>query len=241
MTDGARIERHIVAAGGWSFSEAPDNPLLNQYVLDLARKERPEICFVPTASGDSDEYIVRFYSVFARLSCKPSHLGLWRPGPPTADLRSFVLERDIICVGGGNTKSMLALWREWGLDAIFREAWERGIVLCGVSAGSICWFEEGITDSIPGPLTPLRCLGFLAGSNCPHYDSEPERRPTFHRLLAEGSIGPGYAADDGVALHYVGERLGRVVSARPGARAYHLTLVDGEVVETPLEPVRLGE
>ena len=232
------VERHIVAAGGWSFAEAPDNPLLNQYMLDLAHKERPKICFVPTASGDSNEYLVRFYSAFAQLACAPSHLALW-PNPPTADLRSFVLEQDIICVGGGNTKNLLALWREWELDAIFREAWKRGIVLCGVSAGSICWFEEGITDSIPGALTPLRCLGFLKGSNCPHFDSEPERRPTFHRLLAEGRIGPGYAADDGVALHYVGERLERAVSARPSARAYHLALVNGAVTETPVEPVRL--
>lgn len=232
------VVRHIVAAGGWSFAEAPDNPLLNQYVLDLAHKERPKICFVPTASGDSNEYIVRFYSAFAQLACVPSHLALW-PNPPTADLRSLVLEQDIICVGGGNTKNLLALWREWELDAIFREAWKRGIVLCGVSAGSICWFEEGITDSIPGALTPLRCLGFLKGSNCPHFDSEPERRPTFHRLLVEGRIGPGYAADDGVALHYVGERLERAVSARPNARAYHLALVDGAVTETPVEPVRL--
>jgi peptidase E len=232
-------ERHIVAAGGWSFDEAPDHPTLSQYVLYLARKDRPQICFVPTASGDANDYVVRFYSAFAQLACVPSHLSLW-PNPPTADLRSFVLEKDIVCVGGGNTKNLLALWREWELDAIFREAWRRGIVLCGMSAGAICWFEEGITDSIPSALTPLRCLGYLKGSCCPHFDSEPERRPTFHRLLVEGRIGPGYAADDGVALHYVGEHLQQAVTARPSARAYHLALVDSAVVEKPLEPVRLG-
>lgn len=234
-------ERHIVAAGGWSFLEAPDNPYLNQYVLDLAQKERPNICFVPTASADNPDYIVRFYAAFAQHTCTPSHLGLWNPGPPTADLRSFLLDKDVIYVGGGNTKNMLALWREWGLDAVIREAWERGIVLCGASAGAICWFEEGITDSIPGPLTPLRCLGFLKGANCPHYDGEPERRPTFHRLLSERRIGPGYACDNGVALHYVGERLAHIVTARPDARAYRLELADdGTVRETPLDPERLS-
>jgi dipeptidase E len=234
------ITRHIVAAGGWSFVDAPDNPWLNQYVLDLAGKERPRICYLPTASADSPETVIRFYAGFSPLACVPSHLNLW-PNPPTADLRSFLLEKDIICVGGGNTKNMLALWREWGLDAILREAWERGIVLCGVSAGAICWFAEGITDSIPGALTPLRCLGFLAGTNCPHFDSEPERRTTFHRLLAAGQIGPGYAADDGVALHYVGDSLARIISARPTGQAYRLELVNGAVVETPLEPIRLGD
>jgi peptidase E len=134
---------------------------------------------------------------------------------------------------------MLALWREWGLDQILREAWRRGVVLAGWSAGAICWFEQGTTDSIPGPLTPLDCLGYLPGSHSPHYDSEPERRPTYHRLLREGRIRPGYAADDGVGLHFTGERLERVVSARPNARAYRVELTDGAVRETPIEPAPL--
>lgn len=232
--------RHVVAAGGWDFGAAPDDPALNQYILDLAGAPRPRVCFVPTASGDSQEYIIRFYSSFTRLACVPSHLTLLNPGPPTADLRSFILDQQVIVVGGGNTKNLLALWREWGLDAIFREAWDRGIVLSGVSAGAICWFEEGITDSIPGPLTPLRCLGYLKGASCPHYDSEAERRPTFHRLLTEGRLMPGYAAEDGVALHFVGDRLERIVSARPAARAFWVERRGDTVTETPLEVARIS-
>jgi len=127
-----------------------------------------------------------------------------------------------------------------GLDLIMREAWEKGIVMAGISAGSICWFEEGITDSIPGPLTPLKCLGFLKGSNCPHYDGEANRRPSFHRLLSSNQIGPGLACDDGVALHYIGEELHRIVSSRPNARAYRLAKESGSVKEEELLPDYLG-
>jgi peptidase E len=134
-----------------------------------------------------------------------------------------VLEQDAIFVGGGNTRSMLAVWRDWGLDLHLRKAWDSGVVLGGGSAGSICWFEQGVTDSIAGPLTALPCLGFLSGSNCPHYDSEPARRPTYRKLVAAGRIMEGVAADDGVALHFVEERLARVVSSRPRARGYRVT------------------
>ena len=230
--------RQIVAMGGGGFSMEPDNPLLDQYILGLAKPERPRVCFVPTASGDSYRYIVEFYTAFTKFSCTPSHLPLF--DPLVANLRSFVLEQDIIYVGGGNTKNLLALWKEWGLDQIFREAWERGIILAGLSAGSICWFEEGITDSIPGSLTTLQCLGLLKGGNCPHYDGELERRPAYHRLLSTGLIRQGYAADDGVALHFVEERLERIVSSRPQAKAYRLEKIGDTVEETPLEPIYLG-
>jgi peptidase E len=224
--------------GGASFDPAYGALALLRYTLKLSGKKRPKVCLLPTASGENADLIIKFYAASVPLSYVPSHLSLF--SPPTADVGGFLLEHDLILVGGGNTKSMLALWREWGLDGILREAWQRGIVLAGWSAGSICWFEQGITDSIPGPLTPLPCLGYLAGSNCPHYDGEPERRPSFHRLLREGHIRPGYAADDSVGLHYVGERLERVVSARPGATAYRLELGDdGAVRETPLEALAL--
>jgi len=145
-----------------------------------------------------------------------------------------VLEQDAIYIGGGNTRSLLALWREWGLDVVLRAAYERGVVLGGISAGMICWFEYGVTDSVPGPLTPLRGLGWLPGTACPHYDGEAERRPTFHRLLAAGRVPPGYAADDGAALHFIDDNLAEVVVGKPGANAYRLALDDGTVVETPL-------
>ncbi len=231
--------RQIVAIGGAGLSTEPDNLLLEQYLIKLANKENPKICFVPTASGDSQSYIDRFDTAFAQFHCTPSHLLLFRLH--TADLRSFILEQDIIYVGGGNTKNLLALWKEWGLDSIIREAWERGVILAGWSAGSICWFEEGVTDSIPGELTVLRCLGFLQGSNCPHYDGEAERKPSYHRLLSEGLISDGYAADDGVALHFLGTQLDRIVSSRPHAKAYQLEKVGETVKESPLEPTFLGD
>jgi len=231
--------RQIVAIGGAGLSRESDNLLLEEYLLKLVNKEKPKICFVPTASGDAQSYIDRFDASCAQLPCTPSHLLLFRL--ETADLRSFVLDQDIIYVGGGNTKNLLALWKEWGLDSIIREAWERGVILAGWSAGSICWFEEGVTDSFPGELTALRCLGFLKGSNCPHYDGEPERKPSYHRLLAEGLIGEGYAADDGVALHFLGTRLEKIVSSRPHAKAYRLEKVGEAVKENPLEPTYLGE
>ena len=218
----------------------PDNLLLDQYILEIASQARPKVCFVPTASGDSDRYIVRFYSAFAQLSCTPNHLSLFdiRFNLPIDALKAFVFEQDIIYVGGGNTRNLIVLWQEWGLDRIFKEAWENGVILCGLSAGSICWFEEGVTDSLPGELSPLQCLGFLKGSNCPHYDGEPERRPAYHRLISAGLISNGFAADDGVGLHFVGEQLKHVVSSRPSAKAYRL---DGEPVkETVLEPRYLG-
>ena len=229
--------RQIVAMGGGGFSMEPENPLLDQYILGLAEREKPRVCFLPTASGDSARYITRFYSAFSNFSCTPTHLSLFQPS--VADLRSFVLEQDIIYVGGGNTKSLMALWREWGLDQILREAWEAGIVLSGLSAGSICWFEEGVTDSVPGSLNPLPCLGFLKGSHCPHYDGEPERRPAYQRLLLEGLISDGYAADDGVGLYFVGDRLEQIVSSRPNVKAYRLEKRGETVEEIPLIPTYL--
>jgi len=237
-TDFDKRRGQIVAMGGGGFSMEPDNPLLDEYVLSLSGAESPHILFLATASGDDRGYIDRFYAAFARFPCVPSHLSLFQPS--TADPRALVLAQDVVYVGGGNTKSLLALWREWGLDSALREFWQAGGVLAGLSAGSICWFEEGVTDSIPGALSALPCLGFLAGSNCPHYDGEPERRPSYQRLVARGRIVDGYAADDGAALHYVGDRLERVVSSRPHTRAYRLARSsDGHATETPIEAVYL--
>jgi dipeptidase E len=212
--------KQIIALGGGGFSMEPDNPLLDQYILAQTNKPQPKICFIPTASGDADSYIKRFYDFFEKQACVPSHMSLFKPH--TRDVRGFLLSQDIIYVGGGNTKNMLAIWREWGLDSILQEAWEQGIILAGISAGSICWFEEGVTDSYGDGLEPLRCLGFLKGSNCPHYDGEPERRPTYQKLVAAGKIKGGIAADDSVALHYIGDALHRIVSSRPEAGAYRL-------------------
>ncbi|WGV28553.1 Type 1 glutamine amidotransferase-like domain-containing protein [Halotia branconii] len=233
------VAKQIIAMGGGGFSMEPDNTLLDLYILRLCKKKTPKVCFIPTASGDSDKYIVKFYSAFGQLLCKPSHLSLFNPH--TSDLRSFIFEQDIIYVGGGNTKNLIALWKEWELDHVLREAWESGVILCGLSAGSICWFEEGVTDSIPGNMTVLKCLGFLKGSNCPHYDGEAERRPVYHQLLSQGLISEGYATDDGVGLHFIGNQLKTIVSSRPQAKAYRLERIDQTVKEITLEPTYLGK
>jgi peptidase E len=225
--------------GGGGFSMEPENLLLDRFVLSLAAVPQPKVCFVGTASGDSQIYLDKFYAAFNTLPCTPVELSLFKP--PTADLRSFVMERDVIYVGGGNTRNLLVLWREWGLDAILREAWLSGIVMAGISAGSICWFQQGLSDSvIPGDLAPLDCLGFLSGSNCPHYDGEKERRPAYHRFICEGKLDAGYAADDGAALHFIGQGLNGVVSSRDAARGYSVRRAGTEVEEVALDTVRLG-
>ena len=216
----------------------PENPLLDKYILAQSPKENPKICFIPTASGDSDKAISQFYDFFGNQACVPSHLSLFKP--PARDLEAFVLDKDIIYVGGGNTKNLLVLWKEWGLDDILRKAWGQGIVLSGISAGSLCWFEDGITDSYGDKLEPIQALGFLAGSNCPHYDGEADRRPAYQQLVASGAVKGGVAADDGVALHYIGQELVKAVSSRPSAKAYRVEY-DGELKETELPVEFLGE
>ncbi|KYD03086.1 Type 1 glutamine amidotransferase-like domain-containing protein [Bacillus atrophaeus] len=228
--------KQIIAMGGGGFSMEPDHLLLDQYLLEQTKKSAPRVCFLPTASGDSESYIQRFYHAFHKLECMPDHLSLFKP--PSTDLASFIYEQDIVYVGGGNTRNLLVLWKEWGLDHILREAWERGVILSGLSAGAICWFEEGVTDSMNGPLTGLNGLRFLQGSFCPHYDGEKERRPAFHRLISEKSLSEGYAADDGAALHFIGDQLFQVVSSRASAQAYRVSLYENEITEISL-PVHL--
>lgn len=221
-------ERHIVAMGGGGFTD--DDPLIDDYILSLTGKERPRVCFIPTASGDAASYVERFYAAFTRRSCEPTHLSLFQlPYPAIGDI---LRSHDVVYVGGGSTANMLAIWRMHGLDETLRQAWERGVVLAGISAGGLCWFEAGVTDSLSPELVPWRDgLGFLPGSFCPHYDGEELRRPVFTKLVREG-FPPGYAADDCVALHFVDTELREVVSSREGARAYRV----GPDGETPLEP-----
>ena len=225
-------ERQILALGGHAMQ--PGEPL-DDLLLELTGASRPRMLLVPTASAESEAYVVRFYEAFARRA-EASHLSLFDIPPP--DIRSIVLDQDAIFVGGGNTANMLAIWRVHGVDRFLREAWEAGVVLAGVSAGSICWFEAGVTDSFREELDGLDCLGFLPGSNCPHYDGEATRRPAYHRLVADG-FPAGLAADDFVGLRFNGTELAEVVASRPDAAAYRVELVDGEVAEERLEPRRL--
>jgi peptidase E len=217
----------IVGLGGGGYTDE-QQAKLRRYVVDVAGKERPRICFVPTAVGDQTEGIVRFYEAYAGLG-ELAHLKFF-PYPPD-DLRAFALAQDVLVVSGGNTANLLAIWRAHGFDAIVREAWEQGVLLTGGSAGMICWYEACVTDSFGPQLEGLRDgLGFLPGSACPHYDGEERRRPVYRKLVAEG-FPAGIAADDGVALRYDGTELAEVVTVRDGARAYRV----GPDGETPLD------
>ncbi len=230
-------KRHIVAMGGGGFSMEPENPRLDDYILSLARRRRPRVCFVPTASGDAEEHIAAFHAAFPGQRARATHLSLFRR--TIADLDGFLSKQDVIYVGGGSTANLLAVWRAHGLDRVLRAAWSAGTILCGLSAGSLCWFECGVTDSF-GPLAPLRDgLGLLPGSHCPHYDGEPGRRPLYRRLVA-GGFPAGYAADDDVGLHFTGTELFRAVASRPGAKAYSVERVGRRVVESPLPVERLA-
>ncbi len=217
----------------------PDNPLLERYVIEQTGKSRPKVCFLPTASGDADLYVLNFYKAFTALDAVPSYLSLFRPH--TADIAGFLMSQDAIYVGGGNTKSMLALWREWQLDVILRQALENGVLLTGLSAGANCWFEYGLTDSIPGNMTALAGLGYLSGSCSPHYDGEAARRPAFQKMIGEGSIPAGIALDDGAGAHYIDGILSHIVTSRPNARGYRVEREDNIAHETALETQYLGK
>jgi dipeptidase E len=218
-----------------------DGSALDDYVLSLTGTRRPRICFLPTASGDADHYVVRFYRRFS-THCQASHISLFRRDQGGQgvedDLASHLLRQDLIYVGGGNMVSMLGVWRAHGLDDILREAWRVGIVLCGPSAGSLCWFEEALS-AFHGPPRRVRGLGLLPCSNCVHYDAEPARRAEYHHLVSEG-MRPGFAADDGVALHFRGTCLERAVSSRPEGGAYYVQRVDDQVLESALDVSYLG-
>jgi len=231
--------RQIVAFGGGGFSMESGNPLLDEYVLGLRGAERPRVCFLPSASGDADHYIVRFYRAFPAERCDASHVSLFRREQGPADLRSHLLSQDLIYVGGGSVISLLGVWRAHGIDAILREAWEAGVVLCGLSAGSLCWFAEAVTGFHGAPQR-VEGLGLLPFSNCVHYEPGSHRRLAYHRFLREG-MRPGYAAEDGAALHFTGSELSRVVASRPEARGYRLDAEGGRIVEMRIATLFLGD
>ncbi len=232
-----QAKRQIVVLGGGGFSAQPDNKQLDDYALRLTRKQTPRVCFVPTAGGDNPDYVQRYYAAFRWPRAKASHLPLFARDRETP--RERLLAQDLIYVGGGNTANLLAVWRLHGVDQILREAWQRGIVLAGVCAGMLCWFECGVTDSF-GPLAALRNgLGILPHSACPYYDADPLRRPTYHQKIRDG-LPTGYAADVDAALHFVGTGLKACLSSRRGARGYRVDLRAGAVRETALPTRYLG-
>jgi dipeptidase E len=229
----------VVAFGGGGFSMEAGNALLDEYVLAATGVERPKVCFLPTASGDADHYIVRFYRHFGAGRCEASHVSLFRRDCGAPEPSSHLLEQDLVYVGGGCVRSMLGAWRAHGLDHVLRRAWASGVVMCGLSAGSLCWFEQGLTAFHGEEGVPVAGLGLLMGSNAVHYDKEPRRRPDYQAAIRAG-MAPGWAADDGAALHFTGAGLARVVASRPKAGAYRVERVGGDVVETPLATEYLG-
>jgi peptidase E len=252
LTSSPRTPR-IVAIGGGGFGSTGTDGALDAYIAELAwhargaeptggdldvaggsggpGSGRPRICLLPTASGDPKEQITRFNATFRRLGCSPSHLALFRLGDqPDVELREHVLGQDAIYVGGGSLANLLAIWRTHGLEEVLREAWEAGILLCGVSAGSMCWFEAGITRSHGEPRASPG-LGFLSGSNCVHYGNDPDRRPRYHEAMLAGRIPTGWGVPDGTALVFEGRDLREVVTAREGANAFRVEVVDGVLVE----------
>ena len=226
----------IVAIGGGGLAEVGGRRPMLELVLGLTGQDRPKVCYVGTAMGDDARYTTMFYDVAREVGFAASHLDLF-PLPNVPDMRAHLLAQDAIYVGGGSVANLLAVWRTHTLDAYVREAWEAGVVLAGTSAGSICWFEGGTTDSFGrDPLRPVtNGLALLPASNSPHYDSEERRRPLYQRLVREGTLSPGWAADDGVGLVFDGTELAEAVTYRDGAAAWRVERAG----ETRVEPRRL--
>ena len=224
--------RQVIAIGGGGFGRTQESKLIEQYILDQTSQVKPNICFIPTATGDLDPYIVNYYSVFSKLNCHPSHISFFKR---TIDLEEHIAKQDIIFVGGGNTKSMLAVWKEWGLDTILKKAYDNGIIMSGVSAGAICWFERGLTDSWASELKLMECMNFIPGNCAPHYDEEAERRPATKKLLVSKEIDFMYGIEGGAALHFINEKPNLTVRFNENKQAYNVKISDNQLVETPYE------
>jgi peptidase E len=235
-------QAHVLAIGGLGGSVATpgrDVPPLIAYALELSGRSEPRVCLINTAMGDDPRILARVYSLLSATPARVTHLELF-PMPNVPDPAELLLTQDVIFVGGGSVANMAAVWRVHELDRILRAAWRAGVVLSGVSAGAICWFQGGTTDSFGPLLRPFTAgLGFLAGSYCPHYNSEPARRPLFQSLVSDGALPAGLACDDGAAVHFAGAELAEVVADRPDAFGYRVEPGgDGPAIETRL-PVRL--
>ena len=220
----------LIAGGGF-------NTAFIRYMAQLTGKPRPKLLYFPTASADSANGVITWYRNCAPLNVEPSHQDSFIASTrQTRSWEEVFLSVDGIVCSGGNTLNQQAIWQAQGIDTVLRQAWDRGIVLGGASAGSLCWFEEGTTDSRPKELSIVKCLGFLKGSHSPHYDAEKDRRPTYHRLIGSGAMKPGYACDNDAGIYFEDNEVKRVVATRQGARCYYVSLVDGKVSERVLEP-----
>lgn len=224
------VKKQIFVMGGGGFT-SDSSFKLERYLISLSQKQNPKICFLPQASNESRDYIVKFYQTFLDLGAQPSWLSLF--GNVQDGYKEMLLSQDIIYVGGGNTRSMLALWREWGIDLILREAYDKGIVLSGLSAGMLCWFEWGITDSVK-PLGFVKGLGLLSGTGCPHYDTEPDRPPFFEASVNQDKVPAGYALYDHTGAHFIDGKLCNAVKTRTGKKVKFVAKNDVSTIETEL-------
>ena len=225
------MDKQIIAIGGGGFGRNPGNGIIEQYILDQSNSEKPNICFIPTATGDDESYKVSYYSTFSKLNCNPTHLDFFKRTP---NLEKLIDDQDIIFVGGGNTKSMLSVWREWGLDKILKNAFENGTIMSGVSAGAICWFEKGVTDSWAEKLEIMDCMGFTKGNCCPHYDEEPERKPSLSKFIETKEIFNCYAIEGGCALHIKNDAVYTAISFRGKKNSYLVKQFNNKIIETKL-------
>jgi peptidase E len=225
--------------GGGGFTMEPANPALDDFVLSLVPAPMPRVLFLPTASGDPSEQIASFHATYGHRAARATVLSLFRRHGDSRTLREIVLAHDVVYVGGGSMRNLLAIWGAHGLDLVLRDAWESGIVLAGLSAGAMCWFQGGVTKSF-GPPEATAGLGFLPTSLSVHADGEPERLPSYLEAVRSGVLPGGWAADDGVGLVFSGTELARVVTARPGAGAVRVDAVGGELVRRRIEPELLG-
>ena len=223
---------HIIAIGGGGFGRNPKHNKIEKYILEQANKKTPRIVFIPTASGEDDRYVVNFYKCFSNLDCTPEHIKFFERTPR---LDSVINKADIVYVGGGNTKSMLGVWKEWKFDNILHKAYKRGKVLCGVSAGAICWFNQGITDSWASNLNVLDCLGLIDSMACPHYQEEKERRPTVHEFLLKDKIKSCYAIDGGAAIHFFDGNYKDSLQFYKNSNVYYVSNQNGEIKEKQMK------
>jgi len=230
------LDKHIIAIGGGGFGRNPSSNSIEKYILNLSVKDSPRICFLPTATGDNDTYIVRFYSVFTPLNCIPSHIEFFNR---TKDIDEHIMNQDIVFVGGGNTKSMLAVWSDWGMNNILRNAYNKGTIMSGVSAGAICWFTSGITDSWNDQLKILPCLDFIDGTCCPHYDEEPSRIPYVNKVLHEKKITNCISIEGGSALHFINGSPYKNVSFKKNKNSYNVYIDKGEIIKDSYSTLQL--
>ena len=234
MNSTSTIKRRIVVYGrGYQ-------PRFFEYVASLTGKKVPRLCYLPTATGDSEQSIINWYEACAKFNVQPFYQKMFISSyDQQQTFEEVLLSMDGIIVGGGNTLNMMAIWHAQGVDVILKKAWDQGIVLAGGSAGSLCWFEEGTTDSRPKQLSKVEGLGFIKGSHCPHYDAEPERRPLYHQYIKKGVLKPGYAVDNNAAILFEDNEVRKVVALDENSNAYFVSVKNGEVVEARLKKEKL--